>query len=166
MKKINIIGGGISGLASALYLRSAGYDVSVFDRRQKLGGVANQHTENGFTFDTGPTWYLMPDVFEKFFSRFGIKPGVDFKLMELDPSYRIYYDGRAQYDISKNPQKNLELFESLEPGAGDKLKEYLADSRYKYNTAIAEFLYREYKNIFQFFNRKMLTEGIRLHVLK
>ncbi len=106
MKKINIIGGGISGLASALYLRSAGYDVSVFDRRQKLGGVANQYTEKGFTFDTGPTWYLMPDVFEKFFSHFGIKPGIDFKLMELDPSYRIYYDGRSRYDIRKNPQKN------------------------------------------------------------
>lgn len=166
MVKVAVIGAGLSGLASAMYLRRYGFDVIVFDRQSGPGGVAGRFEKDGFLFDTGPTWYLMPDVFEKFFKDFGIDPKIDLQLMELDPSYRIYYGENEHYDIQKDMEYNYRLFDSFEKDGAAKLRRYLSDSEYKYKTAIKEFLYLEYKSIFQFFNRKMLTEGIKLHVLK
>ena len=86
-KKVNIIGSGFSSLSAASYLAKAGLDVEVFEKNQTIGGRARQLKRDGFTFDIGPTWYWMPDVFERFFKDFGKKPSDYYKLEKLDPAY-------------------------------------------------------------------------------
>jgi phytoene desaturase len=73
MKKIIIVGSGFSSLSAACYLAQQGHTVQVFEKNDTLGGRARQFKKEGFTFDMGPSWYWMPDVFESFFADFGKK---------------------------------------------------------------------------------------------
>ena len=86
--KTTIIGAGFGGLAAAALLSEKGYDVTVFEKNDQIGGRARVHRDKGFQFDMGPSWYLMPDVFEEFFDNFGKKPEDMYELKRLDPSYR------------------------------------------------------------------------------
>lgn len=165
-KKIVIIGSGISGLSSAALLAARGFDVTVVDKHDQPGGVARQRIINGYTFDTGPTWYLMPGVFEHFFGLFGKKPEDYYQLVDLDPSYRVFYSNGDRADITRDREKTLKLFEHYEPGSGKRLEKYLDAARYKHDTALGEFLYREYRTVFDFFNRKLMLEGTRMHIFK
>jgi phytoene desaturase len=122
--------------------------------------------EKGFTFDMGPSWYLMPDVFKTFFNLFGKEPEEFYPLKRLDPAYRIYFEKNSYADIASSLEKNLALFESMEPGAAEQLKKYLKQSEYQYNVSINEFLYKDYTSLLQFFNRRMLVEGSKLHVFE
>ena len=70
-KNIAIIGSGFSSLSAACYLSKSGHKVTVYEKNDSLGGRARQFKEKGFTFDMGPSWYWMPDVFDKFFNDFG-----------------------------------------------------------------------------------------------
>ena len=91
MKKIAVIGSGFAGLAAATCLAKEGYAVTVFEKNESAGGRARKFEADGFTFDMGPSWYWMPDVFEKYFALFGKKPADYYTLERLSPSYRIFY---------------------------------------------------------------------------
>jgi phytoene desaturase len=108
----------------------------------------------------------MSDVMERFFAQFDKKPADYYKLIDLDPSYRIFFGKDNYMDVTRDIEKNSSLFESLEKGAGRRLAEYLRISEFKYTTAINEFLYRDYASIFQFMNKKLMLEGLRLHIFK
>jgi phytoene desaturase len=114
----------------------------------------------------GPSWYLMPDVFEKFFAEFGKKPRDYMELIRLDPSYRVFFDKDDYVDISKDIKKNLELFEELELGAKEKMKEYLEMSKYEYNIAMKDFIYKDFKHVTDFFKPKLIIEGTKLHMFE
>ena len=161
---IIIIGAGLSGLSAACLLARRGFRVTVLEKEDIPGGVARNFSEKGFTFDRGPSWYLMPEVFDRFFSIFGKSTSDYLELVDLDPSYRIYFHDRDSAVITRDLERNCALFESIEPGSGQMLRRYLEEARYKYDTAMEEFLYREYSSIFDFFNKKMLIEGTRLHI--
>ena len=88
-KSIIIIGSGFSSLAASCYLAKAGYKVSVFEKNSSVGGRARQLKKEGFTFDIGPSWYWMPDVFERFFKDFGKKTSNYYKIDKLDPATLI-----------------------------------------------------------------------------
>lgn len=163
-KKIVIIGAGFGGLSAAAFLAKEGFEVVVLEKNESPGGRAMVFKDKGFTFDMGPSWYLMPDVFERFFKNFDKKPTDFFALTRLDPGYRIFYDKNNFVDISADLQKNLELFEKMETGAAEKLKQYLSQAEYQYNISVQEFLYKDYKSIWEFFNKRMLVEGRKLHV--
>jgi len=122
--------------------------------------------ESGHVFDMGPSWYLMPDVFEAFFESLGAKPQDLFQLVRLDPSYRIFFGPGDYLDIWADLQANIDLFESLEAGAGSRLREYLDQAAYQYDVAVKEFLYRNYRTVFDFFNKRTMTEGRKLHVFE
>ncbi len=158
-KNVIIIGAGIGGLATAALLRKQGHTVTILEKNNELGGRARVWKEKHFTFDMGPSWYLMPDVFEKFFSLFNKQPSDYFKLIHLDPHYRIFYSKNTFIDISSNLQKNLALFEKLEPGAKDNILRYLTIAATNYTTAIDHVLYKNFTSVFSFFTKEIMKAG-------
>ncbi len=164
-KKLIVIGGGIGGLAFAALAGKIGYDVTLLEKNDKLGGVANQFEAEGFTFDMGPSWYLMPDVFQNYFELLGEKVEDYLDLTQLDPSYRIFFQGKGRsLDFYSDLERDLPTFEMLEPGSGPKLKEYLEKSKYQYEIALGGFMYKNYDNITDFLNKQVATEGRELEV--
>ncbi|MFC1669959.1 phytoene desaturase family protein [Spirochaetota bacterium] len=165
-KDIEIIGAGLSGLSSAALLAKKGFRVTVIEKQGSPGGAAGVYTEGGFTFDMGPTWYLMPEVFEDYFAHFNRNVSDFYELVDLDPSYKIFFGKGDSLKITRDLEQNCAIFERIEPGSGERLAKYLEDAEYKYTTAMKEFLYREYNSVFDFFNRKILFEGLRLDIFK
>ncbi len=161
-----VVGAGASGIATAALLAKDGYSVTVIDKHPQIGGLSGQIKAKGFTFDTGPTWYLMPEVFEKFFKEFNKKPQDYYELIDLNPSYKIFFSKDEHLAITQDFEKNAAIFETFEKGITEKLKVYLKDSKYKYDTSLAEFLYKDYKNIADFFNKKIMIEGFRIDIFK
>ena len=142
MKNICIIGSGFSSLATASYLAQAGHSVSVHEKNDGLGGRARQHKQDGFTFDMGPSWYWMPDVFERFFNDFDKKPSDYYKLTRLSPSYRVFFEDTSYIDISDNLDDIKQVFEQIEPGSSKQLDKFLKEAEYNYNVAIKDLVYR------------------------
>ena len=98
-KKATILGAGISGLSAASFLAKSGWDVTILEKNPTIGGRARQFSQEGFTFDMGPSWYWMPDVFEKYFGSFGKKVSDFYQLQRLDPSYRVYFEKVGQLNL-------------------------------------------------------------------
>ncbi len=165
-KKAVIVGAGFAGLASAAVLGRDGYDVLVLEKNLVPGGRAQVFECDGFKFDMGPSWYLMPDVFERFFAGLDAAPADYYRLERLNPSYRIFFGPEDWVDISSDFEQNVELFERCERGAGDKLREYVNVASYQYDAAMGEFLYRDYRTVLDFLTRKTLVEGHKLHVFE
>jgi len=165
-QKVVIIGAGLSGLAVAALLAQRGLSVTVLEKQAQPGGVAGRLEQQGFSFDLGPSWYLMPEVFERYFAQFGRSPADFFELIKLDPSYKVFFGPGDSIEITPDLEQTCALFESLEPGGGAKLREYLRLAKYKYDLALGEFLYRDYCSIFDFFQKKILLEGPRLHIFQ
>jgi len=141
-KKINIIGSGFSSLAAACYLAQAGYEVEVFEKNSTVGGRARQLVRDGFTFDIGPTWYWMPDVFERFFGDFGKKASDYFQLNRLDPAYEVYFGKHDSVVIPGSLEEIYQTFEEVESGSSNKLKKFIARARDNYDIAIKDLVYR------------------------
>ncbi len=163
MKAI-VIGAGIGGMSAAALLAKKGFSVTVVEKNDQPGGRAIIYRDKGFLFDMGPSWYLMPEVFEDFFSEFSRKPDDFYDLKRLDPSYKVFYGPDRNVVVEADLEKTLDLFESMEPGAREKLKEYLASAKYQYDIAMGQFIYKEYSSIFDFLNRKLVFEGTKLHI--
>ena len=140
---VAVIGSGFGGLSSACYLADAGLDVTVLEKNDGLGGRASVLEAEGFRFDMGPSWYLMPDVFERFFGHFGHEPTDFYDLEPLDPHYRIFFKDGDSVDITPDRGEMRTLFESYESGAGEALDEYLDTSEKHYNTAMEKFIYED-----------------------
>jgi len=165
-EKIIIIGAGIGGLGTACLLGKQGYEVVLIEKNDKLGGRANIFTEQGFTFDMGPSWYLMPDVFEHFFELLGEKVEDHLKLIKLSPSYRVFFPGDEKFpvlDMYSDIAKDLDTFEKLEPGSGDKIKKYLKQSGEQYELAKHQFMYRNYNSVFDFLQKDFIKEGLKMN---
>jgi len=162
-----VIGSGIGGLGITCLLARKGYRVTVLEKNARLGGRANLFEADGFRFDMGPSWYQMPDVWEHFFSLLGEKVEDHLSLVRLDPSYRIYFRGSGDVaDLHSDMSRDRATFERLEPGSSDRLKEYLEIAAYQYETAKRYFMHRNYDSPLDFFNRRTLLEGQRLHVFE
>jgi len=141
-KQINIIGSGFSSLAAACYLAKAGNNVTIYEKNATIGGRARQLKRDGFTFDIGPTWYWMPDVFERFFSDFGKKPSDYYELIKLSPAYQVYFGVDEFVTIADNLPEIIETFESIEKGSGFKLANFMAEAQSNYDIAIKDLVYR------------------------
>ena len=137
MKKIIIIGSGFSSLAASCYLAKAGYDVSILEKNSEAGGRASQLAKDGFTFDIGPTFYWMPDVFENFFADFGKKPSDFYDLIKLDPGYQVYFGKNDSISISADFEKIKTEFEKQEKGSSVKLNKFIANAKENYEIAIS-----------------------------
>lgn len=146
-KNIHIIGSGFSSLAAACYLAKAGHNVTVFEKNETIGGRARQLKKDGFTFDIGPTWYWMPDVFERFFADFNKTPEEYYTLLKLAPGYKIFFDQNDALEISDNLNEIITTFEQIEKGAGKKLEKFMATAKSNYDIAIKDLVYRPGESI-------------------
>ncbi|GAB36759.1 phytoene desaturase family protein [Gordonia otitidis] len=143
--RVAIIGGGVAGLATAALLADDGYDVDVYEQRPQVGGRAGSWEAEGFRFDTGPSWWLMPEVFDHFYELLGTSTSEQLELLRLDPGYRVFFEGHADpVDVHSDEQRSVELFEKMETGAGHELSEYLASARHAYDIAVRRFLYTNF----------------------
>ncbi len=159
-----VIGSGFAGLSAATSLAEKGYDVTILEKNEQTGGRARQFKASGFTYDMGPSWYWMPDVFEDYFARFGKKVGDYYELERLDPSYRVYFsDGPV--DLPANPAELYALFNSIESGSGEKLKRFLQEAAYKYEVGIKELVYKPGRSLMEFADMRVLKGLIQMHLL-
>ena len=140
--KITVIGSGFSSLSAACYLASNGFEVTVLEKNRTVGGRARQLLRDGFTFDIGPTWYWMPDVFEKFFADFNKKPSDYYQLEKLNPAYEVYFDTLDSVTIPDNLPEILDIFEKQESGSAIHLSNFLASAQKNYEVAIQDLVYR------------------------
>jgi phytoene desaturase len=158
MKNIHIIGSGFSSLSSACYLANEGYNVTVFEKNAQIGGRARQFKKDGFMFDMGPSWYWMPDVFERFFADFGKKPSDFYQLERLNPAYRVYYGQADSLIISSEIEEIYALFEKEEEGSSVHLKKFLEKAQSNYEVAVKEMVYRPGKYATELISTKSITK--------
>jgi phytoene desaturase len=161
-KKVIVIGAGFAGLSAACYLAKYGYSVTVLEKNSWLGGRASVLEKDGFTFDKGPSWYWMPEVFEHFFNNFGHQTQDFYELKRLDPSYRVFLENNRTLDIPANFEALKDVFESLESGSAKKLEQFLAQAKYKYDLALKDFINRPNIKIAEFLDPKLLLPALKL----
>lgn len=153
-KKIIIIGSGFSSLSAASYLAKAGYDVTVLEKNKTIGGRARQFKKDGFTFDIGPTFYWMPDVFDNFFNDFGVGTKDFYQLEKLNPAYQIYFGKKDSVSIADNFESILSTFDEIEKGSAKKLKQFISKAEDNYNIAIKDLVYKPGQSIFEIITLK------------
>lgn len=141
MKKVIIIGSGFSALASACYMAKAGYKVLVLEKNEQLGGRASMMEIDGFKFDMGPSWYWMPDIFERFFADFGKKVSDYYELEKLSPAYRVVFGENDFIDVEDTPEKIVETFEKIEKGSGKHLQKFMKEAQENYRIAMQDLVY-------------------------
>ncbi len=161
-----MIGSGFAGLAAATILAADGYEVKILEKNKVPGGRARQFAAEGFTFDMGPSWYWMPDVFEDYFLRFGKRVSDYYDLVRLDPSYQIFF---GENDIMKVPAQRPDLdalFEKYEPGSGKNLTKFLDEAAYKYRVGMQEFVQKPGHSIWEFADLRVLKSAFRLQMFQ
>lgn len=162
-KKVIVIGSGFAGLSAATYMAQEGWEVLVVEKNETPGGRAKQLKAGGFTFDMGPSWYWMPDVFERYFRSFGKKVEDYYKLSRLTPSYRIYWND-SYTDIPASYSELKNVFDSFEKGSSKKLDEYLSEAEFKYETGINNLVHKPGRSITEFFDGNVVKGIFRLDV--
>jgi phytoene desaturase len=163
--KVFVIGAGFAGISAATFLAQKGWDVTIVEKNLLPGGRARKFEVDGFVFDMGPSWYWMPDVFEKYFESFGKKVSDYYSLQRLDPSYRVYFE-KATWDLPANYEQLKNLFESVEPGAAAALDSFLAEAKYKYEVGVGKLVYQPSLSITEFMDLDLLKGVFKLDVFQ
>ena len=164
-KKVIVIGSGFAGLSAASHLAKEGFDVTILEKNETLGGRARKFEAEGFVFDMGPSWYWMPDVFENYFAYFGKKPSDYYKLTRLDPSYTIFFGKDEVMEIPARMEQLYEMFDQYEPGSSKNLKKFLSEAQYKYQVGMNEFVHKPSHSILEFADFRVLKSLFRLQML-
>lgn len=165
-EKIVVVGSGFSALAAATTLADAGKNVIVLEKNEQTGGRARQFEASGFTFDMGPSWYWMPDVFESYFNRFGKKVSDYFDLKRLDPSYRVFFGKDEYLDLPADYNSFKALFEQIEKGSGEKLDEFMNEAQYKYEVGMQDLVHKPGKSILEFAQWRVVSGVFRLQLFQ
>ncbi len=163
MKKVVIIGSGFAGLSAAAFMAKEGWSVTVLEKNEMPGGRARQLKAEGFSFDMGPSWYWMPDVFENFFNNFGATVSDHYQLKRLDPSYRIYWQDDVM-DIPASYSELQQLFERIEPGSGAALDAFLKEAEYKYDVGINNLVHKPGSSLKEFLDWRVIKGVFKLDV--
>lgn len=161
-KRIVIIGAGIGGLTTAALLARDGYDVTVLEAADQVGGRAGRKQVDGFTFDTGPSWYLMPKVFERTFTLLGTSVERELDLIKLTPAYKVFFEHDEPITITGNEKVDTATFESIEAGSGNALKRYISEGNDIYQLSLRHFLYTNFTNPFELLRYDILRRGFKM----
>ena len=164
-QRIVIIGSGFSGLSAATALAHQGHQVTILEKNTLPGGRARSFIESGFTFDMGPSWYWMPDVFEQYFAAFGKKVADYYQLLRLDPAYAIFFGQQEVMEVPASLSKLHQLFEQYEIGSSQRLDQFLKEAAYKYEVGIHEFVYKPGASLLEFADRRVFQSLFRLQML-
>lgn len=164
-KKAIVIGSGVAGLSAASYLAKDGYLVTILEKNEQTGGRARKFSAEGFTFDMGPSWYWMPDVFEKYYQDFGHTTADFYELIRLSPSYRVIAKNGEAVDIPANMAELEAMFEKFEPGSAIKLRGFLSEAKYKYEVGINDLVYKPSLSLLEFADIRLLKGLLKMDVL-
>src|SRR3989338_7816572 len=162
MKHIVIIGAGIGGIATANLLAKAGYKVTIYEKNSTPGGRAGLLEIDGFRFDTGPSWYLMPDVFKHYFELLDRAVSSELDLVRLSPAYKVFFESQPPLTVTSNIDTDAATFESIEPGAGLQLRKYIDDGDIIYQLSLRHFLYSNFSSLSDFIKRDILVRSVSL----
>ena len=162
-KKAIVIGSGFAGLSAASFLAKAGWEVEVLEKHNQPGGRCRHFKTEGFSFDMGPSWYWMPDVFDRFFGCFGKKVSDYYDLIRLDPSYRIYWE-QNKMDVPSDYAALKKMFDQLEPGAGEQLDAFMAEAEYKYRVGVNKLVFKPGQSLLEFLDKELIAGLFRLDV--
>lgn len=166
MKRIAIIGAGIGSLSAAALLAKRGYHVTVFEKNEQLGGRAGVFEAQGFRFDMGPSWYLMPDVFEDYFRALNEDIHTHLDLIRLDPAYRVFFEGdTTPLDMPADPKKRDAIFAKLEPNGDKKIQHYLKKVGRQYELIVSTYLRRHYRSVTDLMSNKILVSLITIPIM-
>ena len=163
-KNITVIGSGISGLSTACFLAKEGHNVTLLEKNETIGGRARQFSEEGFIFDMGPSWYWMPEVFERFYNQFNHTSSDFYELKRLDPSYRVFWKNESFDDVPANIEAYYEWFEELEPGSSKKLAKFLKEAAYKYTAGMNDLVHKPSLKWSEFLDKRILLGMFQLHM--
>jgi phytoene desaturase len=163
-KKAIVIGSGFAGLSAASFLAKNGCEVTIVEKHATPGGRARSFSAQGFTFDMGPSWYWMPDVFDRYFAQFGKKTSDYYSLERLDPSYRVYWPEEGVTDIPANYDQLKKVFESIEPGSGEQLDKFLIEAAYKYEVGIQKLVFKPSQSFTEFIDPQLISGIFKLDV--
>ncbi|MEQ9301341.1 MAG: phytoene desaturase family protein [Cyclobacteriaceae bacterium] len=164
--KVCVIGSGFAGLSTATHLADQGHEVFLLEKNDSPGGRARQFQVDGFTFDMGPSWYWMPDVFDRYFGNFGKKVADYYELIRLDPSYAVIFGDKEFVDIPAKMSELEALFESYEKGSGAKLRAFLEQAKYKYEVGINDLVYKPSRSLLEFADPRLLYGVIKMDVFQ
>lgn len=165
-RSVLVIGSGFAGLSAATSLADKGFQIKIVEKNTDIGGRARKFSASGFTFDMGPSWYWMPDVFEAYFNKFGKQVSDYYELERLDPSYKVVYSKEEQVDIPAMMHELEALFEKIEPGAGEQLKKFMDQAAYKYEVGINKLVYKPGRSLMEFASPKLLYDVMRMDVFQ
>ncbi len=163
MKKLVVIGSGFAGMSAATFMAKAGWDVTVLEKNNMPGGRGRKFSSDGFLFDMGPSWYWMPDVFERYFNLFGKKVSDYYELIRLNPSYRVYYNN-DKLDIPADYNELKNLFESIEPGSAKQLDLFMDEAHYKYQVGIHKLVHKPGRSVTEFLDMDLAKGLFKLDV--
>ncbi|MEM9848882.1 MAG: FAD-dependent oxidoreductase, partial [Bacteroidota bacterium] len=165
-KKVIVIGSGFAGLSAATSLADRGYEVIVLEKNKVAGGRARKFEAEGFTFDMGPSWYWMPDVFEQYFEGFGKKVSDYYDLVRLNPSYSVFFAKDEVMHVPASMEGLYEMFEQYETGSSKHLKAFLEEAEYKYKVGMNEFVHKPSHSIWEFADMRILMSLFRLQMFQ
>lgn len=165
MKRVIIIGAGYAGVALANLLAKAGLTVDVYEKNEAAGGRIAAVRQDGFTFDIGPSWYLMPEVFERYYALFGESAEKRLELQRLSPGYRVFFDSADPVTIQGSVDHDAPTFDMIEPGAGKILKNYIAEAQHTYDITLRHFLYTNFSRPAELFAPEVLRNAPRMLAL-
>lgn len=164
-KKIAVIGSGFSGISAAAYLGAMGNEVTVFEKNSSVGGRARQFkTDNGYTFDMGPSWYWMPDIIENFFTDFNCKSSDYYDLISLNPQFEMVFEDEV-IAIPEKYEDLRKLFESTEKGSALQLDRFMDEAKYKYEVGMQDFVNKPCHSWFEFVSFKIAKSALKLDLL-
>jgi phytoene desaturase len=165
-KKVIVIGSGFAGLSAATCLADRGYEVQVLEKNAVPGGRARKFEAEGFSFDMGPSWYWMPDVFEQYFALFSKKPSDYYDLVRLDPSYAVHFEAGHVMNVPANMTELEAMFERYEPGSSKQLRRFLSEAKYKYEVGMNDFVQKPSHSILEFADIRILISLFRLQMFQ
>jgi len=162
---VGVIGAGFAGISAAAYLAKSGLQVDVYEKNSTAGGRARQLiTDNGYVFDMGPSWYWMPDVFEKFFNDFGYSASDFYELELLDPGFSIVFGKDDVLEVPADFEELCALFESLEEGSSGRLRQFLTEAEYKYKVGMENLVYKPGLSLMEFLDADLIKGMFKLQV--
>ncbi len=165
MARVSVIGSGFAGLSAACFLAKEGHNVTIFEKNGTVGGRARVYTENGFTFDMGPSWYWMPDVFEKFFGYFGKIPQDYYELVKLDPGFQMIFSTDDSFPLPADIKDVYKIFEEIEPGAAKQLAKFLLQAELKYKVGMGSMVYKPCDSWLEFANMDVIVNAPKMQLL-
>jgi phytoene desaturase len=165
-KKVIVIGAGFAGLSAATTLAKEGFDVTLLEKNSESGGRARKLEVEGFTFDMGPSWYWMPDVFENYFNQFNTTVAEHYELLRLDPSYAVFFSKDEVMRVPANLNEFYALFEKYEKGSSIQLKKFLKEAEYKYKVSMSDFVHKPSLSLFEFLDLRILNAALKMDLFK